>query len=120
MTSQPGSAVRGRSLGRFDEIGDVAEKPSVLTLQGQGYEDTHNIRPPQIEAPETPMIRNKRTTFATCVETSNAPGIHRTVPRLAGPIDDDERQFHFPTETPECLRRRNVLPNAKSTHQRRM
>jgi hypothetical protein len=57
------------------------------------------------------MIRKKRTTFAACVETANPLGIRSTVPRLAGPIDDDDRQFLLPTETPQCFRSRTALAN---------
>jgi hypothetical protein len=58
------------------------------------------------------MIRNKRTTFAACVETANPLGIRSTVPRLAGPIvDDTAAQFRFPTNTPDSIRRRTALPN---------
>jgi len=57
------------------------------------------------------MIRNKRTTFASCIDTDSSLTNRNTVPRLAGPIDDDERQFHFPTETPESLRPRKVPPS---------
>jgi hypothetical protein len=56
------------------------------------------------------MIRNKRTTFAACAETAHSLGIRSTVPRLAGPIDDDTTPFHVPTEKPECHRVRKALP----------
>jgi len=55
------------------------------------------------------MIRNKRTTFAACLNSEETLTARSTVPRLAGPIDDEATQFHFPTETPECPRRRKVL-----------
>jgi len=35
------------------------------------------------------MIRNKRTTFAACIDTDSALTNRNTVPRLAGPIVDD-------------------------------
>ena len=65
------------------------------------------------------MIRNKRTTFAACVETANPLGIRNTVPRLAGPIDDDDSPFHLPTETPEYFRRRTALANGNTSRTRR-
>jgi len=35
------------------------------------------------------MIRNKRTTFAACIDTDSALTNRNTVPRLAGSIVDD-------------------------------
>ena len=57
------------------------------------------------------MIRNKRTTFVSCIDTDSLLTNRNAVPRLAGPIDDDERQFHYPTETPGSVRPRKVHPS---------
>jgi hypothetical protein len=57
------------------------------------------------------MIRNKRTTFAACVNSEETLTVRNTVPRLAGPVVDDTSQFHFPTEIHECPLLRKVLPN---------
>jgi hypothetical protein len=61
------------------------------------------------------MIRNKRTTFASCIDTDSSLTNRNTVPRLAGPIDDDDTPFHYPTETPECFCRRIALTNRNSS-----
>jgi hypothetical protein len=55
------------------------------------------------------MIRNKRTTFAACINSVDTLTVRSTVPRLAGPVDDDTTQFHSPTEPPESLRRQKRL-----------
>jgi len=48
------------------------------------------------------MIRNKRTTFATCINSEETLTARSTVPRLAGPTVDDTMQFHFPAEIRDC------------------
>jgi hypothetical protein len=35
------------------------------------------------------MIRNKRTTFAACINSEETLIVRSTVPRLAGPVVDD-------------------------------
>jgi len=50
------------------------------------------------------MIRNKRTTFTSCIDTDSSLTNRNTVPRLAGPIPDDASSFPFLAETPESIR----------------
>jgi hypothetical protein len=57
------------------------------------------------------MIRNKRTTFAACIDTVSPFANRSTVPRLAGPIPDDATPFCLPTESLEFIRRSAVLPD---------
>jgi hypothetical protein len=49
------------------------------------------------------MIRNKRTTFAACINSEEALTGRSTVPRLAAPRLDDTTTFQFPTEGPKAF-----------------
>jgi hypothetical protein len=79
-----------------------------------------DIRPQQIEAPESQMIRNRRTTFATCTDSVDTPTVRSDMPRLAAPIVYDITRFHLPLQNPECPHRRKMLPKdtRSRTHQR--
>jgi hypothetical protein len=56
------------------------------------------------------MIRNKRTTFAACINSVETLVTRSSVPRLAAPVINDTTRFHFPPESPEYPRSREMRP----------
>jgi hypothetical protein len=60
------------------------------------------------------MIRNKRTTFAACIDTDSPLANRNIVPRLAGPIPDDATPLCFPTNSTEFIRQRENHQTSKS------